>query len=165
MDTFSKGFEKRRSIQPLESANANMGYFWSKSYSFDPLKGQWSSPRRVMWSFWWSNIQPTIWITKLNRPTPNKQVWSSNKQLSGENPPICSVTSLAMQCTNIQCWRLADDWTLGWVDYRSGSLVPDLNYARSGWQKLRERGSGAPRKVRVFYERKDLQHTLFCRET
>ena len=34
-----------------------------------------------------------------------------------------------------------------------------------GWQKLRERGSGAPRKVRVFYERKDLQHTLFCRET
>ena len=35
----------------------------------------------------------------------------------------------------------------------------------AGWQKLRERGSGAPRKVRVFYERKDLQHTLFCRET
>ena len=36
---------------------------------------------------------------------------------------------------------------------------------KAGWQKLRERGSGAPRKVRVFYERKDLQHTLFCRET
>ena len=35
----------------------------------------------------------------------------------------------------------------------------------AGWQKLRERGSSAPRKVRVFYERKDLQHTLFCRET
>ena len=39
------------------------------------------------------------------------------------------------------------------------------NGERTGWQKLRERGSGAPRKVRVFYERKDLQHTLFCRET
>ena len=34
-----------------------------------------------------------------------------------------------------------------------------------GWHMLGERGSGAPRKVRVFYERKDPQHTLFCRET
>ena len=30
---------------------------------------------------------------------------------------------------------------------------------------LRERRSSAPRKVRVFYERKDPQHTLFCRKT
>ena len=36
---------------------------------------------------------------------------------------------------------------------------------QAGWQMLGERGSGAPRKVRVFYERKDPQHTLFCRET
>ena len=42
---------------------------------------------------------------------------------------------------------------------------PRESYSIAGWQKLRERGSGAPRKVRVFYERKDLQHTLFCRET
>ena len=28
-----------------------------------------------------------------------------------------------------------------------------------------ERASDAHRKVRVFYERKDPQHTLFCRET
>ena len=47
-------------------------------------------------------------------------------------------------------------------DDKSESLVFGWE---SGWQKLRERGSGAPRKVRVFYERKDLQHTLFCRET
>ena len=31
-----------------------------------------------------------------------------------------------------------------------------------GWQELGERGSGAPRNVRVFYERKDSRHTLFC---
>ena len=35
----------------------------------------------------------------------------------------------------------------------------------SGWQMLRERRSGAPRKVRVFYERKDPQQTLFCGKT
>ena len=39
------------------------------------------------------------------------------------------------------------------------------NDAEPGWQMLRERRSGAPRKVRVFYERKDPQHTLSCRET
>ena len=33
----------------------------------------------------------------------------------------------------------------------------------SGWQMLRDRRTGGPRKVRVFYERKDPQHTLFCR--
>ena len=35
----------------------------------------------------------------------------------------------------------------------------------TGWHMLREHASGAHRKVRVFYERKDPQHTLFCRET
>ena len=35
----------------------------------------------------------------------------------------------------------------------------------SGWQMLRERANGVHRKVRVFYDRKDPQHTLFCRET
>ena len=66
--------------------------------------------------------------------------------------------------------------TTGWQFYNcsthkyeeDGSLTCNNFIAStpcSGWQKLRERGSGAPRKVRVFYERKDLQHTLFCRET
>ena len=31
-----------------------------------------------------------------------------------------------------------------------------------GCQELGKRGSGDARKVRVFYERKDSQHTLFC---
>ena len=35
----------------------------------------------------------------------------------------------------------------------------------SGWQMLRDPGTGGPRKVRVFSERKEPQHTQFCRET
>ena len=35
----------------------------------------------------------------------------------------------------------------------------------AGWQMLGARGTGGPRKVKVFSERKDPQHTLFCRET
>ena len=41
----------------------------------------------------------------------------------------------------------------------------DYPKTAKGWQMLRERGKGAPQKVRVFYERKDPQHTLFCPET
>ena len=33
----------------------------------------------------------------------------------------------------------------------------------SGWQKLGDRGTGGPQQVRVFYDRKEPQHTLFCR--
>ena len=43
--------------------------------------------------------------------------------------------------------------------------TPEHLQLSAGWQMLRERRSGAPRKVRVFYERKGPQHTLFCRET
>ena len=35
----------------------------------------------------------------------------------------------------------------------------------TGWQMLRDRGTGGARKVRVFYERKNPQHKLFCPET
>ena len=35
----------------------------------------------------------------------------------------------------------------------------------TGWQMLRNRTTGGARKVGVFYERKDPQHTLFCCET
>ena len=35
----------------------------------------------------------------------------------------------------------------------------------TGWQMLGDRGTCGPRKVRVFSERMDPQHTLFCRET
>ena len=34
-----------------------------------------------------------------------------------------------------------------------------------GWQKLGDRRTAGPRNVRVFYERRNLQHTLFCCET
>ena len=36
---------------------------------------------------------------------------------------------------------------------------------RPGWQMLGYRGNSGARKVRVFYERKDPQHTPFCRKT
>ena len=41
----------------------------------------------------------------------------------------------------------------------------DPQYLIPGWQMLRERGSNVLRNVRVFYKRKDPQHTLFCPET
>ena len=34
-----------------------------------------------------------------------------------------------------------------------------------GWQMFRDRGTGGPRKVRVFSERMAPEHTLFSRET
>ena len=37
-----------------------------------------------------------------------------------------------------------------WADLNFEFWGPDV-ISPTGWQKLRERGSGAPRKVRVFY--------------
>ena len=44
-------------------------------------------------------------------------------------------------------------------------LTAPLCKLLTGWQMLCERASSAHRKVRIFYERKEPQHTLFCRET
>ena len=33
-----------------------------------------------------------------------------------------------------------------------------------GWQKMRNRVTSGHQKVKVFYERRDPQHTLFCRK-
>ena len=49
-------------------------------------------------------------------------------------------------------------WGTAWkvrIHWRGCCLV-------AGWQMLRMRASGVHRKVRVFYERKDPQHTPFC---
>ena len=40
-------------------------------------------------------------------------------------------------------------------------LLPLQIKSESGWQMLRYRSTGGSRKVRVFSERKDPQHTLF----
>ena len=43
------------------------------------------------------------------------------------------------------------------------SVYFDHYHLLPGWQMLREHTSGAHQKVRVLYERKDPQHTLFTR--
>ena len=75
---------------------------------------------------------------------------------------LTPVTQVALIPYNDPCCCVVMEW----VNAKKNTCrTPAVHWPYAGWQKLRERGSGAPRKVRVFYERKDLQHTLFCRET
>ena len=69
----------------------------------------------------------------------------------------------------VEIRTMAPDWgsVLSRVfiaEFSPRTLIQNFD-AEAGWQMLRDRGTGGPRKVRVFSERKDPQHTLFCRET
>ena len=63
-----------------------------------------------------------------------------------------------------QAWsvwvRLGHSWSL------KVSLV-EVGFIKNqgGWQMLRKRGNSVSWNVRVFYKRKEPQHTLFCGET
>ena len=52
---------------------------------------------------------------------------------------------------------------IGLSNFNSKQVVM-MMILMTGWQMLRDRGIGGCRKVRVFSERKDPQHTLFCRD-
>ena len=64
---------------------------------------------------------PTDNLDHQTKPTNTKQtsliikqtiVWGKSPNMFRHFP--CN----AVQCTNMQCWRLADVWTLGWVDLK-----------------------------------------------
>ena len=42
---------------------------------------------------------------------------------------------------------------------------PSLSWSIPGCKMLRKRKSNTTRKIKVFYEKKEPQHTLFCRDS
>ena len=102
-------------------------------------------PPRVL-SKWWvgSRLTRSCMDWALKRP----QTAQKSQKISQINQSILTYTERQYQTST-----------------NTARCLQTLQENPPGWQMLRERRSGAPRKVRVFYERKDPQHTLFCRET
>ena len=79
--------------------------------------------------YWfWLRQVPCLTFPKASEEgnlTSGDPVWGKSPNLFRHFP--CN----AVQCTNMQCWRLADVWTLGWVDlkvferYLTWSCLPE----------------------------------------
>ena len=145
----------------IDVAKFSIGWSWGREEML--AVGSQVSGRRTIWSIPTHLFQPSLSILMFDEAQNHNHIMKPKQKSIPTHFFQPSFIHLHVSWSSkSQSHNETQNSTQAW---RDPNIFQTKLTRSQGGKMLRERGNGVPRKVRVFYKRKDPQHTLFCRKT